>query len=103
MVGMKIVHVITRLIIGGAQENTVLTCRGLVERGHRVTLIAGPETGPEGSLWDEAKKSGKPLWFSEAAMYGEPWGRTKNFARLYNRNYIIRKMTKTIVYLQPPA
>jgi glycosyltransferase involved in cell wall biosynthesis len=55
---MKICHVITRLIIGGAQENTVLTCRGLVEKGHDVTLIAGPETGPEGSLWDEAEKAG---------------------------------------------
>lgn len=50
---MKICHVITRLIVGGAQENTLLTCRGLAERGHEVTLVAGPETGPEGSLWDE--------------------------------------------------
>jgi len=55
---MKICHVITRLIIGGAQENTVLTCRGLVERGHEVILIAGPETGPEGSLWDQARQTG---------------------------------------------
>ena len=30
---MNICHVITRLIIGGAQENTALTCKGLVERG----------------------------------------------------------------------
>ena len=58
---MHICHIITRLIIGGAQENTVLTCRGLVERGHRVTLIAGPETGPEGSLWDQAERSGAEL------------------------------------------
>lgn len=55
---MKIVHVITRLIIGGAQENTVLTCRGHHENGHDVTLIAGPETGPEGSLWDQARNCG---------------------------------------------
>ncbi len=55
---MKICHVITRLIIGGAQENTVLTCRGLAERGHEVTLLAGPETGPEGSLWDQAHEAG---------------------------------------------
>ncbi|MCC7293951.1 MAG: glycosyltransferase family 4 protein [Phycisphaerales bacterium] len=48
---MRICHVITRLIIGGAQENTVLTCRGLAERGHEVTLMTGTETGPEGSLW----------------------------------------------------
>lgn len=58
---MNICHVITRLIIGGAQENTVLTCRGLVERGHRVTLISGPETGPEGSLWDQAAEAGCEL------------------------------------------
>jgi len=58
---MKICHVITRLIIGGAQENTVLTCRGLAARGHEVTLIAGPETGPEGSLWDDARAAGCAL------------------------------------------
>lgn len=55
---MKICHVITRLIVGGAQENTILTCRGLAEKGHDVTLIAGPQTGPEGSLWDKARSSG---------------------------------------------
>lgn len=55
---MNICHIITRLIIGGAQENTVLTCRGLAQRGHQVTLIAGPETGPEGSLWPAAEASG---------------------------------------------
>jgi len=55
---LNICHVITRLIIGGAQENTLLTCRGLAQRGHRVTLMAGPETGPEGSLWDEAQTGG---------------------------------------------
>jgi glycosyltransferase involved in cell wall biosynthesis len=55
---MRIVHVITRLIIGGAQENTVLSCRGLAQRGHDVTLVAGEETGPEGSLWDQAEKAG---------------------------------------------
>ncbi|MCA9253490.1 MAG: glycosyltransferase family 4 protein [Phycisphaerales bacterium] len=54
---MKIAHVITRLIIGGAQENTVLTCAGLRDGGHDVTLIAGPETGPEGSLWPQADAS----------------------------------------------
>ena len=52
---MHICHVITRLIIGGAQENTLLTCEGLHARGHRVTLISGPTTGPEGSLVARAR------------------------------------------------
>lgn len=55
---MHIVHVITRLIIGGAQENTLLTCEGLHNRGHQVTLITGPTTGPEGSLLERAKAGG---------------------------------------------
>ncbi|HEY3243666.1 MAG TPA: glycosyltransferase family 4 protein, partial [Phycisphaerae bacterium] len=55
---MRIVHIITRLIIGGAQENTLLTCAGLAERGHEVTLISGIQTGPEGSLWPEAERLG---------------------------------------------
>jgi len=52
---MRIAHVITRLIIGGAQENTVLSCEGLQARGHEVTLLSGPTTGPEGSIVERAR------------------------------------------------
>jgi len=55
---VRITHVITRLIVGGAQESTVLTCRGLARRGHDVTLITGPQAGPEGSLLDAARATG---------------------------------------------
>ena len=52
---MKIVHIITRLILGGAQENTLITCRLLAERGHDVTLITGPALGPEGELFEQTR------------------------------------------------
>jgi len=52
---LRIVHIITRLILGGAQENTLITCRLLAERGHEVTLITGPALGPEGQLFDQTK------------------------------------------------
>jgi glycosyltransferase involved in cell wall biosynthesis len=56
---MRIVHVITRLIIGGAQENTLLTVEGLVHRYHDdVTLVTGPAEGPEGDLFDRAEERG---------------------------------------------
>src|SRR4051812_45347862 len=55
---MKIVHIITRLIIGGAQENTLLSCEGQHRAGHEVTLITGPATGPEGSLMERARAGG---------------------------------------------
>jgi glycosyltransferase involved in cell wall biosynthesis len=48
---MRVIHVITRLIIGGAQENTIATVLGLQKYpGLQTSLIAGPTTGPEGSL-----------------------------------------------------
>ncbi len=57
-VQLKIVHVITRLIVGGAQENTLLTCEGLRRRGQEVILITGPSRGPEGSLLPRARSGG---------------------------------------------
>ncbi|MEM9881944.1 MAG: glycosyltransferase family 4 protein [Planctomycetota bacterium] len=58
---MRILHVITRLILGGAQQNTVLSCRAQVEAGHDVHLAFGPIHGPEGSLLEEARASGATL------------------------------------------
>jgi glycosyltransferase involved in cell wall biosynthesis len=60
---MKIVHIITRLIIGGAQENTLWSCEGQHDRGHDVTLLAGPAIGPEGSLEDRARNYGYRVEF----------------------------------------
>ena len=55
---LKIVHIITRLILGGAQENTIITCKVLAQRGHDVTLITGPALGPEGELFNQAQGQG---------------------------------------------
>lgn len=49
---MRILHVSTRLILGGSQENTVLSCEGQARLGHEVHLAFGPIYGPEGSLLD---------------------------------------------------
>ncbi len=59
---MRIAHVITRLILGGAQENTVLCCEDLLrEHGDEVLLITGPPLGPEGSLLERARAGGVPV------------------------------------------
>ena len=48
---MRVTHVITRLIVGGAQENTIASVLGLRQKpGLEVDLISGPTYGPEGSL-----------------------------------------------------
>lgn len=52
---LRILHISTRLILGGSQENTVLSCEGQARLGHRVHLAFGPIYGPEGSLLDRIK------------------------------------------------
>jgi glycosyltransferase involved in cell wall biosynthesis len=49
---MRVAHIITRLIVGGAQENTVDSVLGLrTDFGHEVWLISGiPGTATEGDL-----------------------------------------------------
>src|SRR5579859_663072 len=48
---MRVTHVITRLIVGGAQENTIASVLGFQnKRGWEVDLISGMSTGSEGSL-----------------------------------------------------
>jgi len=58
---MTILHIITRMILGGAQRNTVLTCGAQVTSGHRVWLAHGPVYGPEGSILPEIRHAGIQL------------------------------------------
>lgn len=56
---MRVAHIITRMIIGGAQENTLYNCLDLIEDfGDDVLLITGPATGPEGKLLDQGRAGG---------------------------------------------
>lgn len=56
---MRITHVITRLIVGGAQENTIDSVLGLRRKpGLDVDLISGPTSGAEGSLEAVVRREG---------------------------------------------
>ena len=56
---MRVMHIITRMIIGGAQENTLYNCLDLVhDWGDDVLLVTGPEQGPEGGLLEEGRAGG---------------------------------------------
>ena len=81
---MRIAHIITRLIIGGAQENTVFSCEDLIhEHGDEVLLITGPPLGPEGSLIDRARESGVPMEIvPELRRAIHPWRDWRSYLRL---------------------
>lgn len=57
---MRILHLSTRLILGGSQENTILSCEGQARLGHEVHLAYGPIYGPEGSLLERVQRFGTP-------------------------------------------
>ncbi|MDR0868550.1 MAG: glycosyltransferase family 4 protein [Planctomycetota bacterium] len=52
---MRIMHIITRFIRGGAQENTLLSLRGQAA-DNEVYLVTGDAAGAEGSLLPDAEK-----------------------------------------------
>ena len=58
---MKICHVITRMIVGGAQENTLLTVKGHIEKGHEVVLVTGFSPGREGELLKNVEMPSFPI------------------------------------------
>ena len=60
---MRILHLSTRLIVGGSQDNTLLSCIGSASHGHQLALAYGPIYGPEGSLLPRAQSDGRLACF----------------------------------------
>ncbi len=93
---MRVVHIITRLILGGAQENTLITCRLLAERGHDVTLITGPALGPEGQLFDQTKdQKYRTVVIDEMRRAIEPIKDTVSYGKLKR---LLRELKPDIVH-----
>ena len=81
---MRIAHVITRLILGGAQQNTLLTAAGQAEDfGDEVIVITGPGVGAEGSLVEWARDRGLELKLvSEMGRAIRPWNDWTSYRRI---------------------
>ncbi|MGD8778211.1 MAG: glycosyltransferase family 4 protein [Ignavibacteria bacterium] len=59
---VKILHIITLFSVGGATENTIFTCEGLIKKGYKVDLITGPNISSEGSMFETTEKMGIPVY-----------------------------------------
>lgn len=71
---MRIAHVITRMVVGGAQENTLYNCRDLAEQyGDEVLLLTGPSSGPEGALLEQAQAAFPVVVIPELGRAIHPW------------------------------
>lgn len=94
---MRVTHAITRLVVGGAQENTIASVLGLRNLpGLEVDLISGPTTGPEGSL--ESKFQAAPTALTivpELVRPVHPWN---DFQALRRLTRIFRQQKPRIVH-----
>lgn len=93
---LRVLHIITRLIVGGAQENTLLTCEGLAAMPeYDVTLATGIDRGPEGDLLDRAEKSVNLILVPELGRNINPIADIRALWKLYR---LIRRGRYHIVH-----
>jgi glycosyltransferase involved in cell wall biosynthesis len=94
---MRVTHIITRLVVGGAQENTVASVLGLRQKpGVEVHLISGPTTGPEGSL--ESEFAGTPEILTRVPELVRPIHPLKDWLALRRLEKILRGQKPDIVH-----
>lgn len=99
---MRVTHVITRLIVGGAQENTIATVLGLGAPSYdsvspfSADLISGPTTGAEGSL--ESAFKAQPQLLRIVPSLVRPVDPFKDRAALSELTKIFRETKPDIVH-----
>jgi len=93
----RICHIITRLIQGGAQENTVATVVLLnCSKEYEAELITGPAIGPEGTLVPYAQERIQKLTvLSELRRQINPFYDAVAFCKLF---YLLKKGKYDIVH-----
>ena len=93
---IRVLHIITRMIVGGAQENTLLSVEGLdCLPEYEVTLASGVDNGPEGDLLTRARRTTRLLIVPELGRSINPLSDLKAFWKLYR---LIRKGRYHIVH-----
>jgi glycosyltransferase involved in cell wall biosynthesis len=70
---IEVLHPITRMIVGGAQLNTLYTCRLIDKDRFRATLLTGPELGSEGDLLSTAREQVPTVVISSLGREIRPW------------------------------
>src|SRR5918912_1705919 len=93
---LRVLHVITRMIVGGAQENTLLSVEGLDRMPeYEVTLASGVDNGPEGELLTRARATTRLVVVPELCRSINPAADALAFWKLYR---LIRRGRYHIVH-----
>lgn len=93
---LRVLHIITRMIVGGAQENTLLSVEGLDRLpDFEVTLASGVDNGPEGDLLTRARQTTQLIIVPELGRSIHPLNDVVALWKLYR---LIRKGRYHIVH-----
>lgn len=81
---IRVLHIITRMIVGGAQENTLLSVEGLDRLPeYEVTLVSGIDQGREGELLTRARETTRLIVVPEMGRSINPFSDLVAFWKLY--------------------
>ncbi len=81
---IRVLHIITRMIVGGAQENTLLSVVGLdAMPEYDVTLVSGIDKGREGELLSQARETAHLIVLPEMGRSINPFSDLAAFWKLY--------------------
>ena len=81
---IRVLHIITRMIVGGAQENTLLSVVGLdAMPEYDVTLVSGIDKGKEGELLSQARETTHLVVLPEMGRSINPFSDLAAFWKLY--------------------
>jgi glycosyltransferase involved in cell wall biosynthesis len=93
---IRILHIITRMSVGGAQENTLLSVEGLARlSGREVTLLSGIDDGSEGDLLGRARRTTRLAVLPELCRSVNP---LSDLVALWNLYRFIREGRYHIVH-----
>lgn len=81
---IRVLHIITRMIVGGAQENTLLSVEGLDKMPeYDVHFISGIDRGREGELLSRARETTQLIIVPEMGRSINPFSDVVAFWKLY--------------------
>lgn len=93
---VRVLHIITRMIVGGAQENTLLSVVGLdAMPEYEVTLVSGVDTGREGEMLTQARETAKVIVIPDMGRSISPLADLRSLWKLYK---LIKKERYHIVH-----
>ncbi|MBX3293464.1 MAG: glycosyltransferase family 4 protein [Acidobacteria bacterium] len=93
---IRVLHIITRMIVGGAQENTLLSVVGLdAMPEYDVDFISGIDRGKEGELLSQARETTNLIIVPEMGRSINPFSDLVAFWKLYR---LIKKGRYHIVH-----